>query len=116
MFLFDAHRAIERSRLKILHESCMKIKVLKPASLSKDRDMKIRVQLYTIFKKYGKGKIDEKNYMRLPEHETLHGLAAYLGIPERQGKVFLVNGSPRPEEYKLREEDEVKILGFIGGG
>jgi sulfur carrier protein ThiS len=43
-------------------------------------------------------------------------LAAYLGIPERQGKVFLVNGSPQPKEYKLNEEDEVKILGFIGGG
>ncbi len=54
--------------------------------------------------------------MSLPEHETLHGLAAFLGIPERQGKVFLVNGSPRPKEYKLSEEDEVKILGFIGGG
>ena len=78
--------------------------------------MKIRVKLYTILKKYGEGKIDENNYMSLPEHETLHGLAAYLGIPQRQGKVFLVNGSPRPKEHKLSEEDEVKILGFIGGG
>ena len=78
--------------------------------------MKIRVHLYTIFKKYGKGKIDENNYMRLPEHETLHGLTAYLGIPERQGKVFLVNGSPRPKEYQLSEEDDVKIFGFICGG
>ena len=78
--------------------------------------MKIRVKLYTILKKYGEGKIDEHNSMSVPEHETLHGLAAYLGIPEMQGKVFLVNGSPRPEDYKLNEEDEVKILGFIGGG
>ena len=78
--------------------------------------MKIRVKLYTILKKYGDGKIDENNYMSLPEHETLHGLTAYLGIPARPGKVFLVNGSPRPKEYKLSEEDEVKILGFIGGG
>ena len=84
--------------------------------LSKDRDMKIRVKLYTILKKYGEGKIDQNDYMSLPEHETLHGLAAYLGIPERPGKVFLVNGSPRPKEYKLSDEDEVKILGFIGGG
>lgn len=78
--------------------------------------MKIRVQLYTILNKYGKDKIDKNNYIHLPEHETLHGLAAYLGIPEKQGKVFLVNGSPRPKVYKLSEEDEVKILGFIGGG
>jgi sulfur carrier protein ThiS len=78
--------------------------------------MKIRVKLYTILKKYGEGKIDQNDYMSLPEHKTLHGLAAYLGIPERPGKVFLVNGSPRPKEYKLSEEDEVKILGFIGGG
>jgi sulfur carrier protein ThiS len=78
--------------------------------------MKIRVRLYTIFKKYGEGKIDENNSMRVPEHETLHGLAASLGIPAGQGKVFLVNGSPRPEEYELGEGDEVKIFGFIGGG
>lgn len=83
---------------------------------SKDRDMKIRVKLYTILKKYGEGKLDKNNYLNLPKQETLHGLAAYLGIPEKQGKVFLVNGSPRPKEYKLSEEDEVKILGFIGGG
>jgi sulfur carrier protein ThiS len=78
--------------------------------------MKIRVKLYTILKKYGEGKIDQNDYMSLPEHETLDGLAAYLGIPERPGKVFLVNGSPRSKEYKLSEGDEVKILGFIGGG
>ena len=78
--------------------------------------MKIRVKLYTILKKYGDGKIDENDYISMPEHETLHELAAYLGIPERQGKVFLVNGSPRQKEYKLSEGDEVKILGFIGGG
>ena len=78
--------------------------------------MKIRVKLYTILKKYGEGKIDQNDYMSLPEHETLHELAAYLGIPERQGKVFLVNGFPRSKEYKLSEGDELKILGFIGGG
>jgi sulfur carrier protein ThiS len=78
--------------------------------------MKIWVKLYTILKKYEEGKIEENDHLSLPEHETLHRLAAYLGIPERQGKVFLVKGSPRPEEYKLSEGDEVKILGFIGGG
>ena len=50
--------------------------------------MKIRVNLYTILKKYGKGKLDENNYMILPEQKTLQELAAYLGIPEKQGKVF----------------------------
>ena len=84
--------------------------------LSKKRDMKIRIKLYTILKKYGEGKIDKNNYLNLPEHETLQGLAAYLRIPQKQGRVYLVNGSPRPKEYKLSEEDEVKILGFIGGG
>jgi len=78
--------------------------------------LKIEVKLYTILKKYGEGKIDENNYISLPEQETLHGLAAYLGIPEKLGKIFLVNGSPRPEEYTLSEGDAVKILAFIGGG
>jgi len=83
---------------------------------TKERNMKVQVKLYTILKKYGKGKISEGNTIRLPEHETLQGLAAHLGIPEKRGKVFLVNGAPRRKEYRLREGDEVKILGFIGGG
>ena len=96
---------------------------MKGVSLSEDLcgyfGKQLRISLdtkETRLKKYGEGKIDENNYMNLPEQETLDGLAAYLGIPEKQGKVFLVNGSPRTKEYKLSEEDEVKILGFIGGG
>jgi molybdopterin converting factor small subunit len=39
-----------------------------------------------------------------------------LNIPERLGKVFLVNGYPRDIEYTLSEGDEVKILSIVGGG
>jgi len=35
-------------------------------------------------------------------------------IPERLGKICLVNGYPQDIEYKLSEEDEVKILTVIG--
>ena len=78
--------------------------------------MKVTVKLYTILKKYGKGKIDKDNYVRLPVFETIQGLIRYLGIPEKLGKVYLVNDIPRNGEYTLSDGDEVKILAFIGGG
>ena len=78
--------------------------------------MIVKVKLYTILKKYGKGKVNKDNYVRLARSETIHGLITYLGIPEKTGKVYLVNGIPRKGQYKLSEGDEVKILAFIGGG
>ena len=78
--------------------------------------MKIRVHLYTILKKYGEGKIDEDNTLCLPEPLSLQGLAAYLNIPKKPGKTFLINSSPRPKEYILQDGDVVKIFGFICGG
>jgi sulfur carrier protein ThiS len=54
--------------------------------------------------------------MTVPDRMTLENLASYLEIPDKPGKVFLVNGSPRDKEYVLQEGDEVKILSFIGGG
>ena len=78
--------------------------------------MKIKVHLYTILKKYGKGRIDQDNTLCLPDPISLHGLAAYLNIPEKPGKTFLVNDFPCPKEYLLKEGDDVKIFGFICGG
>jgi sulfur carrier protein ThiS len=78
--------------------------------------MKITVHLYTILKKYGEGKIDEDNTLCLPEPLSLQELAAYLNIPQKPGKTFLVNSSPRPKEYILQDGDVVKIFGYICGG
>lgn len=78
--------------------------------------MKVNVRLYTILKKYGNGKIDKDNYAILPEFKTIQGLTSYLGIPEKLGKVYLINGTPQNDDYILSEGDEVKILSFIGGG
>jgi sulfur carrier protein ThiS len=78
--------------------------------------MEVNVKLYTMLKKYGKGKIGEDGRLSLPGDETLEGLTEYLCIPKRMGKVFLVNGLPKDPTYKLCNGDEVKILSFIGGG
>ncbi len=78
--------------------------------------MKIKVKLYTILKKYGKGKIGDDDTMAVSEDLTISGLLSQLSIPEKTGKVFLVNDFPKDDEYKLHEGDEVKILSFIGGG
>jgi len=78
--------------------------------------MEVKVKLYTIFKKYGEGKLDKDNNISIPEHLTLQDLISHLNIPERLGKVCLVNGNPRDIEYTLSEGDEVKIVSIIGGG
>jgi len=78
--------------------------------------MEVKVKLYTILKKYGEGKLDKNNNISIPEHLTLQDLISHLNIPEKLGKVCLVNGSPRDKEYTLSEEDEVKILALMGGG
>ena len=78
--------------------------------------MEVKVKLYSIFKKYGAGKLDKDNNISIPEHLTLQDLISHLNLPERLGKVFLVNGYPREKEYTLSEGDEVKILPLLGGG
>ena len=78
--------------------------------------MEVKVKLYTILKKYGEGKLDKDNNISIHEHLTLQDLISHLNIPERLGKVCLVNGYPRDKEYTLSEGDEVKILSFTGGG
>ncbi len=78
--------------------------------------MEVKVKLYTILKKYGEGKLDKDNNISIPEHLTLQDLNSHLNIPERLGKVFLVNGYPQDIEYTLSEGDEVKIFTLVGGG
>lgn len=78
--------------------------------------MEVKVKLYTILKKYGEGKLDKDNNISIPEHLTLQDLNSHLNIPERLGKVCLVNGYPQDIEYTLSEGDEVKIFTLVGGG
>jgi len=67
-------------------------------------------------KKYGEGKLDKDNNLSIPEHLTLQDLISHLNLPERLGKVCLVNGYHRDIEYALSDGDEVKIFSFIVGG
>jgi len=78
--------------------------------------MKIKVKLYTILKKYAKGKALEDDTIILHKDTTLQGLSRSLNIPGNIGIVFLVNDSPQGKEYRLREGDEVKMFSFICGG
>ena len=78
--------------------------------------MEIKVKLYTILKKYGEGKLDKNNNISISENFTLQDLISHLNIPEKPGKICLVNGYPRNSEFTLSEGDEVKILPLMGGG
>ena len=72
--------------------------------------MKIKVKLYTILKKYAKGKVLEDNTIILHEDTTLQGLSRSLSIPDNIGMVFMINDSPQGKEYGLRDGEEVKIF------
>jgi len=78
--------------------------------------MKIKVELFTILKKYDKGKILENHSVILDEGTNLLGLTRYLEIPDRVGIIFLVNQFPKDKEYVLKEGDEVKLYSLICGG
>ena len=78
--------------------------------------MIVKVNLFTVLKKYGKGKIGADGRVSLPDNSSLQDLISYLEIPGKKGKILLVNGMPRDGEYMLKEGDAVKILSFIGGG
>ena len=54
--------------------------------------MQIKVQLYTILKKYGDGKIDKDNNLIIQPSLTLKDLISHLDIPEKNVSMSLVNG------------------------
>jgi len=78
--------------------------------------MKIKVKLYTILKKYAKGKVLKDDTINLHKDTTLQGLSRCLSIPENIGIIFLVNDSPQSKEFKLSEGEEVKMFTLICGG
>ena len=78
--------------------------------------MKIKVKLYTILKKYDKGKIDENNTLAIKKGKTVGDLISYLGLPENSVSLSIVNGIAKQKEYKLQEGDEVKFFSYVGGG
>ena len=78
--------------------------------------MRITVSLFTILKKYGSGTLGDDGSIDVPVGCTLGTLARLLGIPSRIAKVYLIGGLPKDESYALHEDDDVKILSFIGGG
>jgi molybdopterin converting factor small subunit len=78
--------------------------------------IKVKVEVYTVLKKYAEDKIGDNNIVLLKSRITLEGLARYLNIPEKLGLIFLVNNSPKDKKYRLFEGDEVKIFSIICGG
>jgi molybdopterin converting factor small subunit len=78
--------------------------------------MKIKVKLYTILKKYAKGKVLKDDTINLHKDTTLQGLSRCLSIPENIGIIFLVNDSPQSKEFRLSEGEEVKMFTLICGG
>ena len=78
--------------------------------------MTVTVTLFTTLKKYGEGKIGDDGIVGLPDKAGVRELLSYLEIPEKRGKIVLVNGKPSDGEHQLKEGDVVKILSFIGGG
>jgi sulfur carrier protein ThiS len=78
--------------------------------------MNIEVKLFTILKRYGEGKLGAGNSLQVPDNATVGSIISQLDIPEKLGKITLVNGKPTANGFEVKEGDEIKIFSFIGGG
>jgi sulfur carrier protein ThiS len=50
------------------------------------------------------------------EGQSLERVCAELGVPLSMVALYLVNGEPRGKDYRLRSDDEVKVVALVGGG
>jgi sulfur carrier protein ThiS len=78
--------------------------------------MKIRLRLYGNIGEYGNGKIANDGTVTLLDGVTLNELCDFLQLPEKYGKIFLVNGQPHTKEFMLKDGYEVKVFSLLAGG
>jgi len=74
--------------------------------------MKIRVNLYGEFLKYG----PEESYLELPKGSTVNDLLEKLSIEERNYIMLLINLKRSSFEDELKDSDTVSIFAPVGGG
>ncbi|MHB1127469.1 MAG: MoaD/ThiS family protein [Bacillota bacterium] len=79
--------------------------------------MQIEVCLYASLRKYAPGKtLGEPIPMDIPGGSTGLDLLRVIGIPDGEGKLFIVNGVRMEPEVELQEGDRVGIFPLLGGG
>ncbi len=75
--------------------------------------LKIKVKYFAGFRTIT-GKKEEK--IEIPQKTTISRLLEKLKIPGGEKKLILINGNRQPDNYHLKENDEVSIFPPIGGG
>jgi sulfur carrier protein ThiS len=71
-----------------------------------------------LLKAYCRGLLDDQGRIELPgcEGQTLARVCRDIGLPEGLVSLFIVNGQPQPDSYRLQPGDQVKCVALIGGG
>jgi len=77
--------------------------------------MKVRVKLYSPFKKYSPGDTEEFD-MELEPGMTVGGLIKSLGIPQEMERQFFVNGRHAKVTTRLSHCDKVVVFPIVCGG
>ena len=79
--------------------------------------MRVKVRLFTSLVVYVPGAKPGISFeIELLSGASLSALINQLKLPQSETKVIFVNGRSQPLDYQLRDNDEVGIFPFIGGG
>ena len=80
--------------------------------------MKVTVRPVGLLKTYCRGLLDDQGRIELVgrEGQTLARVCGDIGLPEGLVSLFIVNGQPQSDSYRLQPGDEVKCVAVIGGG
>ncbi|NWF92244.1 MAG: MoaD/ThiS family protein [Syntrophaceae bacterium] len=78
--------------------------------------MQVTVKLFATLSQYAKVGPGTPFEMELPEGATVADIVNQLKLPQKEVKVFFVNGRARSSDWPLRSGDEVGIFPLIAGG
>lgn len=77
--------------------------------------MQVTVKLFGAFRKYGTGGRSE-GMLALEDGARVKDVVNRLCIPDKAGRVTLVNGRPAADDQALAPDDEVVFLSPLEGG
>ena len=80
--------------------------------------MNVTLRPIGLLKSYCRELLDDQGRIELAgrEGQTLARVCRDIGLPEGLVSLFIVNGHPQSDSYRLQLGDEVKCVALIGGG
>lgn len=72
--------------------------------------MEVKVRLYTVFKRYGRGPDPSEFCLMVPANSTVRDVIYELGMENEQGIVVIVDGLRGEPDTPLKEGSSVFLL------